>query len=30
MDTFKEQQELSDLYTRGDAPWEIWKKAKNR
>jgi glucose-1-phosphate cytidylyltransferase len=30
MDTFKEQQELSDLYTRGDAPWEIWKTAKNR
>jgi glucose-1-phosphate cytidylyltransferase len=30
MDTFKEQQELSDLYTRGDAPWEIWKKTKNR
>jgi len=28
MDTFKEQQELSDLYTRGDAPWEIWKTTK--
>ncbi len=26
MDTFKEQQELSDICARGDAPWEIWKK----
>lgn len=25
MDTFKEQQELTDLYTRGEAPWEVWK-----
>jgi glucose-1-phosphate cytidylyltransferase len=25
MDTFKEQQELSDLCARGEAPWEIWK-----
>lgn len=25
MDTFKEQQELSDLCARGDAPWEVWK-----
>lgn len=26
MDTFKEQQELTDLYSRGEAPWEVWKK----
>ena len=26
MDTFKEQQELTDLYTTGNAPWEVWKK----
>lgn len=25
MDTFKEQQELTDLCTRGAAPWELWK-----
>lgn len=29
MDTFKEQQELSDMCTRGNAPWEIWKPTKN-
>ncbi|RYZ04670.1 MAG: glucose-1-phosphate cytidylyltransferase [Myxococcales bacterium] len=26
MDTFKEQQELTDLYNSGQAPWEVWKK----
>ena len=26
MDTFKEKQHLDDLYTRGSAPWEVWKK----
>jgi glucose-1-phosphate cytidylyltransferase len=26
MDTFKEQQELTDLYNSGSAPWEVWKK----
>ena len=26
MDTFKEQQELNDIYERGNAPWEVWKK----
>lgn len=26
MDTFKEQQELTDLYLQGKAPWEIWRK----
>jgi glucose-1-phosphate cytidylyltransferase len=25
MDTFKEQQELTDLYNSGLAPWELWK-----
>jgi len=26
MDTFKEKQLLEDLYTRGQVPWEVWKK----
>jgi glucose-1-phosphate cytidylyltransferase len=26
MDTFKEQQELTDLFNAGNAPWEVWKK----
>lgn len=26
MDTFKEQQELNDMFDRGDAPWEVWKQ----
>src|SRR5262249_19688665 len=26
MDTFKDKQLLEDLYTRGQAPWELWKK----
>jgi len=25
MDTFKEQQELSDMVYSGEAPWEVWK-----
>lgn len=25
MDTFKEQQELSDMVTQGNAPWEVWR-----
>jgi len=25
MDTFKEKQSLEDLYSRGKAPWEVWK-----
>lgn len=28
MDTFKDRQQLDDMCTRGDAPWEIWKTAK--
>ncbi len=27
MDTFKEQQELTDLCSEGNAPWEVWKKS---
>ena len=26
MDTFKDKQILDDLYAKGDAPWEVWKK----
>jgi len=26
MDTFKERQELEDLYSRGNAPWTVWNK----
>lgn len=26
MDTFKEQKELNDMFERGNAPWEVWKK----
>ena len=26
MDTFKDKQGLDDLYARGNAPWEVWKK----
>ena len=26
MDTFKEQQQLTDLYNSGRAPWEVWKE----
>jgi glucose-1-phosphate cytidylyltransferase len=25
MDTFKEHQELNDMYENGRAPWELWK-----
>ena len=28
MDTFKERQELEDLYSRGDAPWTVWNGAE--
>jgi glucose-1-phosphate cytidylyltransferase len=28
MDTFKEQQELNDMFERGNAPWEVWKNNK--
>lgn len=26
MDTFKDKQLLEDLYSRGQVPWEVWKK----
>ena len=26
MDTFKDRQQLEDIYARGDAPWEVWHK----
>lgn len=26
MDTFKEQQELSDVFNQGKAPWEVWRR----
>lgn len=27
MDTFKEHQELNDMYNNGNAPWEVWKNS---
>lgn len=27
MDTFKEQQQLDDMYVQGKAPWEVWKRS---
>lgn len=30
MDTFKDKQQLEDLYTRGEAPWEVWKPAPGK
>lgn len=30
MDTFKEQQELTDMVENGDAPWEVWKLSETR
>jgi glucose-1-phosphate cytidylyltransferase len=29
MDTFKEKQQLDDMYSRGDTPWEVWKENRN-
>ena len=29
MDTFKEKQELEDMFARGEAPWVIWNGARN-
>jgi len=26
MDTFKDKQQLEDMHTRGQAPWEVWKQ----
>jgi len=25
MDTFKDKQQLDDMYARGDTPWTVWK-----
>lgn len=30
MDTFKEHQELTDMYNLGNAPWEVWKAPEAR
>jgi glucose-1-phosphate cytidylyltransferase len=30
MDTFKERQVLDDLYTRGEAPWELWNAKRDK
>jgi len=30
MDTFKDKQQLDDIYSLGDAPWEVWKSARSR
>ncbi|HZY78738.1 MAG TPA: sugar phosphate nucleotidyltransferase [Cyclobacteriaceae bacterium] len=30
MDTFKEKQMLDDMHSKGDTPWEVWKKKTNR
>jgi glucose-1-phosphate cytidylyltransferase len=27
MDTFKDKQMLDDIYARGEAPWEVWKRS---
>jgi glucose-1-phosphate cytidylyltransferase len=27
MDTFKDRQQLEEIYTRGNAPWEVWNDA---
>jgi len=29
MDTFKDKQLLDDMYTCGNAPWEVWKRGAN-
>ncbi len=29
MDTFKDKQQLEDLYSTGIAPWEVWKHARS-
>ncbi|MBX3347834.1 MAG: hypothetical protein KF747_03740 [Nitrospira sp.] len=30
MDTFKDKQALDDMYSHGDAPWEVWKPRSER
>jgi len=29
MDTFKDRQQLEDIYARGNAPWEVWNQSLN-
>jgi glucose-1-phosphate cytidylyltransferase len=29
MDTFKDKQLLDDMHTKGNKPWEVWKKSNN-
>jgi glucose-1-phosphate cytidylyltransferase len=28
MDTFKDRQQLEDIYSRGNAPWEVWNDSQ--
>jgi glucose-1-phosphate cytidylyltransferase len=28
MDTFKEKQQLDDMYSQGETPWEVWRASK--
>jgi glucose-1-phosphate cytidylyltransferase len=28
MDTFKEKQQLDDMYARGETPWEVWQDTR--
>jgi hypothetical protein len=30
MDTFKDKQLLDDMYSQGEAPWEVWKKSAQK
>ncbi|MFH7030709.1 MAG: hypothetical protein ACHBN1_36545 [Heteroscytonema crispum UTEX LB 1556] len=30
MDTFKEQQQLDDMYCQGNAPWAVWKLSERK
>jgi glucose-1-phosphate cytidylyltransferase len=30
MDTFKEKQELDDVHSKGNAPWQLWKPRRKR
>jgi glucose-1-phosphate cytidylyltransferase len=29
MDTFKDRQQLEDIYARGQAPWEVWQQSQD-
>ncbi len=29
MDTFKDRQQLEEIYGQGNAPWEVWKTSRN-